>query len=147
MTFDWKSLARAIRHHHNAIRLLIRQSIEQNRLDRTENGRARANAERQRQDAHDRKARAVAQSARCVPQIDQNALEHILPTRVAHLLHCITGITQLQAHLPLRLRTRQPARNQCGNFLLVVMRDLVVELAIDRGAVCQSAQAAQKLAW
>ena len=84
----------------------IRQRLEQNGIHRTEDGRACADAERQRENADERKTRIVEQLTRGIMQIGGERSEQAFPSVGAYLFADNSWIAELQPRSTPRVQSR-----------------------------------------
>jgi len=114
---------------------------EQDWVDSAEDGRARANAERQREDAHAGEARTGTEAARAISKIGSGGRDQVLPSAVAHGFTHAGHAADLHSCCAARVGRRQAARDQRGGRLIDVVCDLVGHILIGAGSTREDAYA------
>jgi len=120
--------------HRDPVGVRVRQRPQQHAAGHAEHGRAGADAERQRDDRHDREARAAAQDAERVADVVQQVLE------AASAAHVVPGVLErgqvadAALRLTLRLVGRQAFSRQPIGQQIDMVTKLVVNLAGHRVA-------------
>jgi hypothetical protein len=130
----------------DAFWMRVRERREQNRVDGAEDGRARADAERQGENAHAGKTRTGAQSARAIPEIGSDGRDQVLPAAVPHGFTHAGHAAHLDPRRTARLGRRQAGRYQGGGGLIDVVFDLVGHILIGPGSPREDAHAVCELA-
>ncbi len=107
-----------------------RRRPQQQRVDQTEHGRRRTDAERDRDHDGGREARRLAQDADGVPQVARQILEPPGAARAPHLLLRLLDAAELEQRPPARLLRVHAAPHVLLRLPLDVVAQLLVELAL-----------------
>jgi hypothetical protein len=126
-----------------AVRIGVRQRVEEHRFDDAEHGRVGADAQRERQDGEQREERGTPRrsygKAHVLPQVPQPLrpppLCRVLPVDCTHCCAPVRDVAEPAQRLGARLVGGTAARHQLGGAHLEVEGDLVLDLGVDRRAV------------
>ena len=117
-----------------AIGVWERQRFQQHRVDEREDGRVRADAQRQRQEGDRCEAGRPAERAERVARVLHDAFDEVEPTCVAALFLPLIDAAKLAQRREARLLVRHSAGAQHFNLTIEVIAHLLVELGLDSSA-------------
>ena len=134
-----------LRDGHQALRVGIGQSFEQDGIDRAEDGRGGTDTERQRHDGERGERRVLPQSPGSVGEVVGRAADDALPPVLAHLLAGRERAAQLDPRGAAGLFGRETGGDEVGGGLVDPVLDLGVELPVGLGAAGEHAEASAEL--
>jgi hypothetical protein len=129
----------------DSVGLRIGQRLEQNRVDRAEDGRAGANAEGEREHAEDREPRRTAQPAEGVTGVRERCADDVLPPVRSHLFLRDRGVAERHTRGPPGVIGGESAANQIRRRLVVVVLHFVRDVAIHGSSVRERVHAVCEL--
>src|SRR5205823_5584961 len=118
----------------------------QDRIDRAEDRRRRADAHCEGYRADDGEARVAAQATEGIAKIGEHCIDALLPAGVADLLANHRPVSDFPLRGAPRLGGREPAGDVLGYALLDIMADFVVDIGVRLGARKEHAGRAPELA-